>query len=314
MSMSKLVKIALALAASGFILLLAGNLLGGRGIVVNSKFQIGTVDDLKYYEYENRDMEAFASVDIKVGNIPVTFLPSGDGTYGIETAYNSTDRDNMIIEVRDKRLTVRKKNELFLFSFDFSFFNRSNSNQEFITVYLPQKEYERIEVSTSNSSVTIEETGIIVEDLVLDTSNSVIRITDINADRVMADTSNGAVYLKNVSSKKVRVNTSNAGVTVSNSAVDALSIDTSDGAVELDGLTFENKEGDFSIDTSNASIAVYFPEGSEKDFRIKADTSNADIYINERNLKDDDYSFGKGENRLRLTTSNGRIEMSFGLD
>ena len=50
MSNSKLIKIAAALFAIGIILFFVGSLFGGRGIFLNSSFQISVAGDMEYFE------------------------------------------------------------------------------------------------------------------------------------------------------------------------------------------------------------------------------------------------------------------------
>ena len=314
MSMSKLAKIAVILLGVGFILFFIGNLLGGKGIVINSKFQISTPGDLDYCEYENKDLEGFTSININVSNMPVTFLPSENGLYGVKLAYYASDKDNMLIEVKDDTLTIRRKTEMYWFSFDFSFLDGGQINKEYITVYLPKQDYESIDVSDSNGAITMEKMNIDVKNLILDTSNAPIIISDLKADMVSADSSNGMMNLSDITSGKIRVKTSNAMVVVEDCDAAVLDIRTSNGMVTLDGVTFEDGDGDFSVSTSNGVITVNLLEWREADFRIDASTSNANIYVNDENQKDNKYKTKAGNNRLHLKTSNSRIEMNFGLD
>lgn len=312
MSNTKLIKIAAALFAAGIILFFVGNLFGGRGIFINSRFQIGTADDTEYFEYENRNLQAFTGVNINVGNMPVEFLPSEDGLYGVKAAYYATDKENMLIEVKDNILKVEQKSEMRFISFDLSFL--SETNKEYVIVYLPKQEYETINASTSNGMISMEGTGTVVENLILDTSNGPIRASDITAGTFTADTSNGTVNLNGIASENVRVKTSNAPVTVSDCVVSVLEIRTSNGTVNLEGMDFDGSERDISVDTSNAAITAGFEKYRESDFRIKANTSNANVYVNDENLRAHDYTTKDGDGRLRLKTSNGRIEMYFGFD
>lgn len=314
MSISKLIKIAAALFAAGVILFFVGSLFGGKGVFINSKFQMVVPDDSDYYEYENRDLEAFTSVNIDVRNMPVTFFPSDNGSYGVELAYYATDKDNMLIEVKDGMLKVKSKSEMRWLSFDLSFLNGTKRNKEYVIVYLPKQEYETIDAFTSNGAIIMEKADFAAKTLLLDTSNAPIMVSGIKADMVTTDTSNGTVNLSGVVSEKIRVETSNAPVTVSDCAASKFEISTSNGQVHLEKLTFEDGERDVSVKTSNGGISAEFPECRETDFRIHADTSNANIYVNGENMRDNEYSTKNGEGRLRLDTSNSRIEMYFGLD
>ena len=314
MSISKLIKIAAALFAAGIILFFVGSIFGGKGVFINSKFQMVVPDDSDYYEYENRDLEAFTSVNIDVRNMPVTFFPSDNGLYGVELAYYATDKDNMLIEVKDGTLKVKSKSEMRWLSFDLSFLNGTKRNKEYVIVYLPKQEYETIDAFTSNGSIIMEKADFAAKTLILDTSNAPIMVSGIKADMVTTDTSNGTVNLSGIVSEKIRVETSNAPVTVSDCAASKFEISTSNGQVHLEKLTFEDGERDVSVKTSNGGISAEFPECRETDFRINADTSNANIYVNGEKLRDNEYTTKNGDGRLRLDTSNSRIEMYFGLD
>lgn len=312
MSNAKLIKIAAAFFAVGIILFFVGSLFGGRGIFLNSKLQISVPGDLEYFEYENRDLEAFTGVNIDVRNMPVEIVPSDNGLYGVKLAYYAADKDNMMIEVKDKILNVERKAEMRIFSFDFSFL--SETSKEYVIVYLPEQEFETIHASTTNGMISVENVDAVVKNLILDTSNGPIIMSDISADTVTADTSNGMVNLNGVASEEIRVKTSNAPVTVSSGVISVLEIRTSNGPVTLDGLTFAGSEKNVSVKTNNGGITVDFAKCRESDFRIKADTSNSNIYVNGDNLRDNHYTTKDGDGRLNLKTSNGRIEVDFGLD
>lgn len=311
MSNSKLIKIAAAVFAMGIILFFVGSLFGGRGIFLNSSFQISVADDMEYFEFEDRDLEAFSGVNIDVANMPVTFLPSDNDLYGVKLAYYATDKDNMTVTVKDNTLTVEYEPQKRYISFDFSFLRETK--KEYVIVYLPKQEYGTIDVSTSNGMILLEKVDVVVKKLILDTSNGPITASDISTDMVTADTSNGPVSLSGIVSEEIRVKTSNAPVKVSFGEISVLEIRTSNGPVHLDGLTFAGKP-DVFVNTSNGGISVDFATCSESDFRVKADTSNANIFVNGDNLRDNHYTTKDGDGRLNLKTSNGRIEMYFGLD
>lgn len=311
--MSDYVKIALGLIAAGAVLFIAGSMFGGKGIMLSSNFRIETRDDFETYQYQNLDMEAFDKVDIDVSDVPVTFLPAPDGkSYGVEVSYQTTDRDEIKIAVEDKKLIIKIPGKMYWFSFDLSFLTGKDT-EESIIVYLPQNVYENISVKNSNASVTMEELNTNIKEIKIITSNAGINLSGLEADELSAHTSNGTIRMEKIAAEKVETDTSNGAVTLIKMEVDELKADTSNGKVTIEEIDFRNRKGKMTVTTSNAAIELSLPDYAQKDCEIKAKTSNAGISVNGED-KDNKYVTGDGDILLHLGTSNGKIEMNFGLD
>lgn len=275
MSMSRLIKIALGLIAAGAVLFIAGSVLGGTGLMINKNFRIVTPEDFETYTYANMDMEAFESIDIDISNAPVTFLPSQNGKYGVEVSYQ-VSKDDIKVAVEDKKLTIKADSHMYWFLFDLSFINGNKTTKEYVNVYLPQADYEKICVETSNASVSMENTDMYVKEILIETSNG--------------------------------------GVSVSGISTDNIKIYTSNGSVAMEEIYFRSDKAEITVDTSNAGIVLDLPETGREDCKIYADTSNAGVYVNDEKVKPDEYSASEGDTILHLETSNGKINILFGLD
>lgn len=276
MSMSKLIKIALGLIAAGAVLFIAGSAMGGKGLWVNKNFRILTADDFESYIYSNMDMEAFESIDIDISNVPVTLVSSQNGKYGVEVHYNTTKPDDIKIAVENKKLVIEADSQMYWFTFDLSFINGNKTNKEYVIVYLPEADYEKVCVETSNAAVIIEDTDGYVKDL--------------------------------------KIRTSNAHVFVFGIEFDDMEIRTSNGSVTMENIRFKPDKGKITVDTSNAGITLNLPDNRKEECKIYADTSNAGVYVNDEKVKSDGHITSEGNHVLHLDTSNGKIELFFGMD
>jgi DUF4097 and DUF4098 domain-containing protein YvlB len=136
-----------------------------------------------------------------------------------------------------------------------------------IVVYLPQRSFDMVDISTSNGLIKIEE--MTASNVTLITSNGLIEAY-ITADSIRVDTSNGQVSgffqgntadietsngqvnIRCGDSGQYAIRTSNGRITIITGLQGAFDITTSNGSIDITVL------GDFSFDlsSSNASIVV----------------------------------------------------------
>ncbi len=276
MSMSKLIKTALGLLAAGAVLFIAGSVMGGKGLIIDKNFRIMTAEDFQNYTYTNMDMEAFESIDIDVSNIPVTFVLSEDGKYGVEISCQTANPKEIKAAVENKKLTIKKESQMYWFSFDLSMINGNKTDKEYVTVYLPKESYGKIRVEDSNAPVCMEDMDIDVKELHIETSNAGVLISDIRSDEIDVCTSNGTV--------------------------------------SMEDIRFKTDKAKITADTSNSGIILTLPDTGKNRCKIYANTSNAGVYVNDEKAESDGHITSEGDNTLNLKTNNGKIEIFFGLD
>ncbi|MBQ8813577.1 MAG: DUF4097 family beta strand repeat protein [Lachnospiraceae bacterium] len=256
----------------------------------------------EYYSYTNDDMEPFTSAMVDVSNCPIRVERSETGRFGVDVRLLVHPDDQVIVAVENGVLTVKKVSGRKL---RISFGNSSAS--QYVKLYLPEMEYDRLDLITSNATVAVSNVSRIRDILNIDTSNSGIKVEGVLVDdRIKLDTSNSAISVKQVCCKVLEADSSNGGIGLEDVAAMRATLDTSNGGIKVKNCEINEL---LNADTSNGSIEVLLP-GNENDYRIIADTSNAKVYVNGR-CAGDSYTTRGGTKAVRLDTSNGRITIGF---
>lgn len=256
----------------------------------------------EYYSYTNGDMEPFTSAMVDVSNCPIRVERSETGRFGVDVRLLVHPDDQVIVAVENGVLTVKKVSGRKL---RISFGNSSAS--QYVKLYLPEMEYDRLDLITSNATVAVSNISRIRDLLNIDTSNSSIKLEGVLVDgNVKLDTSNSAINVKQVCCKVLEADSSNGGITLEEVSALRATLDTSNGGIRVRQSDIAEM---LNADTSNGSIEVML-QGSESDYRVHADTSNAKIYVNGRSCGSE-YVTHSGSKAVRLDTSNGRINIGF---
>lgn len=284
MSSSKLIKLALIFIVTGSVIFFIGKSMGGNGFYMNSSFQLKSISDYEYLEYSDMELEPFSKVKVDISDCPITVRKSENGSYGIAVKRYVQSKDNMVIEAADGTLSVKER-EFSWISWNLSF--NFHDKQEYVIIYLPESEYKELNLNTTNAKIEVQDVP--------------------SVQKLNIDTSNGSVNIENLPSvRELNVETSNASVELNEISCESAAIDTSNGTVKAADITVTKL---LNIDTNNASIETEL-NGQESDYNIHADTSNADIYINGRK-EASEYKSKKGDVKIKLDTSNGKIEIKF---
>ncbi|TWT50448.1 hypothetical protein Pla22_31910 [Rubripirellula amarantea] len=176
-----------------------------------------------------------------------------------------------------------------------------NDGEAFIRVAVP------IGISGGASLVVTLPKSLEVE---ATSTNGAIR-TDGIVGGMTAKTSNGKIEIKNAKGV-VHANSSNGNITVDGDHLKDLQVQTSNGRVEVSGNL---EPGDHSVNTSNGAIHVRLFEGASPEgaTSVTATTSNGKVIVNGSKVKSGSshqLAEGKTAATLRLTTSNGSIDVS----
>ncbi len=270
------------------------------------------------YRFQETDLEPFRSVFVHVRNCPISIKESADGRYGADVCLLLNEGETAQAGIEKGVFSVRISGR--------AIFHRNQQGSQYVKLYLPAAEYDRVELHSSNASVISDCPAAIRGDLKIDTSNSAVNVSGIrDAEKIHADTSNGTIHFRALQCGELIADTSNGSIRIEDAACDVCIADTSNASISVKASVFrkcvtDSSNGSITVsgcrfteelkaDTSNASVTAEL-EGSESDYRVSADTSNAAIYVNgEKRGKS--YSSGGGMRKVILDTSNGRINVTY---
>ena len=321
----KLMIIAAVCIVAGAAMAGIGWSMGGTGFNI-TKDGMQLIADMTEYTYTDMDMEEFSAVTIDVYDCPVYIHRANDGKYGVDVSMYlpKSDKDKVELKVEKGELILKASRSPFNLNLSWNF-DFTGDREGHIDIYLPEKEYNDIYVCTSNARIEVEDLDVGDNKLTADTSNGNISLLNVNSGRLLADTSNAKVTIENSFFDEVVVDTSNGVVQLdkveaesfdvksSNASIifdkvygNTAKLDTSNGKVILTTIHFAKK---LEVETSNAAIELLL-DGQREDYTLSADTSNSSIYV-DGDKTDDDFSGGKGDAKVKLDTSNGKITVEF---
>ena len=265
----------------------------------------GSADSGKVHCFSNMDMTPFTDICVDVRNCPVQVERAVDGKYGVDVRVVVRKDEDLTIENLNGTLTVRKIRQNKWSGFRMQFMGARE--KEYVKLYLPEAQYNKVKLLTSNASVTVNGLEAVNDLLSIDTSNAGVKLNGVQVnDCLKVDTSNGSIALNQVFGREFVADTSNASITMERVFGEKVTADTSNGGIRV-------KESEIAqvlnADTSNGSIEVTLA-GEENDYNIHADTSNAKILVNGRSVGSEYNTYG-GRKTVRLDTSNGRIAIGF---
>lgn len=162
-----------------------------------------------------------------------------------------------------------------------------------LDVYIPEKHYERVFLFTSNGKIEAED--INSKELLFDTTNASIKLTDLHSGKIKVCTKNGKIISTDISAESLNVETTNSSIELSDIKCEHIEASTKNGKV----LTSDTISDQLHIITSNGQITVE----DCKSKSVKCKTHNANIKVSDI----DTSNLGKVE----LSTSNGQVELHF---
>ncbi|WP_087974370.1 DUF4097 family beta strand repeat-containing protein [Oceanobacillus rekensis] len=257
------------IAVIALVLLLVG--------VIGSIFTVKSVvgSDVKLETIEIND-KAFNQIAIKTNNATVELLPTDDETTTVEFTGNrkNDQKYDVKADVDGNVLSITVKEKwLKFFNFDFSFSSPT------LTVYVPEKEYETIQIDTDNGRAYAN--GLEVNEINVTTNNGRIELKDIKSTVVTSEADNGEIRLENVDGK-LNGRTNNGKITLITEHLDH-------------PIEFRTSNGRIHIQTEN--------EPTNALFDVKVDNGKVRIF-GDSNW---DTVIGDGDNFIKLTTNNGGI-------
>lgn len=217
-------------------------------------------------------------IEVKTDNATIEIAPTTDNFITVdltakENNFNKykfnilEDTDTLTVELKEKNT------RFFHFSFDFS--------APALTIYLPNKQYEQLKVSSVNGKATIEH---------------------IMATNLHAKNANGRIEIENVNTKTTAVSSQNGKIIMENVEGEIK------GTVVNGNITLITDHLDRAIDLQSVNGKIYIQSAKEP--------TNATLEVNVKNGKvdvfgDDSRSrvFGSGEHPITLETVNGSVKV-----
>ena len=252
--------------------------------------------------YEKADYTAGAAgveeIRVRVRNMAVQVTPSTGNQ--ITLHYYTCEEDPYEVTLEGGVLQLKYKNDILFnikswFSGITAVFGTAEPKVE---VMVPAAYAGTLRLDSSNGRVAVSGLSQLGE-LRINTSNAPIEVSDVSAALVSAQTSNGAVTLdRALVAGAADLRSSNGMLTARQvSAKDSLRMETSNGRIALE----EAGSASIELKSSNGSISGSV-NGKRSDYTISSDTSNGDDSLGDG---------GKGPFKLRVSTSNGNIDIRF---
>lgn len=261
MNLKKIVYVCISILLVGVVINIAFNV---RGFYQVEASKVTTIND----QFEN--------VEVTSDNASIAIFPTSSSDASVEYS-SKQNRKNLSVKVKGNTLFVELKQKWWNnFRFEFS---TSNNNK--LNIFLPEKAYEDIMVSTSNGSVEGKE--IKANQLIFESDNGSVELEDIIGKDVYAETNNGKVSLKNVEGK-IEADSDNGSITLDTKSLDQhISLSTDNGSIEVNS----------DQEPTNATITA----------------SNDFGGINIYGSSDKSITYGKGKYQIELDTDLGSISV-----
>ncbi|MGY4688197.1 DUF4097 family beta strand repeat-containing protein [Salibacterium sp. K-3] len=245
-------------------------IVGGIGSVVTfNDSQATSIAQAK--EVDNTNI---TEVDIRTHNEEVEIMSTKDSKITIELTGKTKDKNKLSVKENENTLSIQSDSQnKKLFSFDF--FVESLT----LTVYLPEKVYDTLQIDSDNGKIELEQLDI--KDVNVTTKNGRIAMETIGAEKVQVGTINGKIALNKVE----------GSIT---------------GKINNGSILLNTKDLDRSIDfeTNNGSITV---KTEKKPTNAVFDVKVGNGKINIFGDSNWDTVVGNGDNLIKLNTNNGSI-------
>ncbi|MGB9679199.1 MAG: DUF4097 family beta strand repeat-containing protein [Thermoanaerobacteraceae bacterium] len=188
-------------------------------------------------------------------------------------------------------------------------------------LYLPNKKYNNIYLSTTNSKIKVDKLD--AEKIDLYTSNDKILLEDIKSNILEAYTKNGEILFKNVILNNLTSSTTNDKITAVNITFDNCELHTTNGKIMIDGFSTNSSNSMLKVKTTNDNISLKMADKDTEVF-YELKTTNGKCHVNLYNLqyeiKDATYikestkDFGDNDKNLSIIayTTNGNVYLEGG--
>lgn len=225
--------------------------------------------------------EPYEKLDVTVKNARVVILPTSSEVTDIELTDKEKDH-TLYTKMRGDTLEVEIKGKRLFQWFQFNLF--SGFSQPTLTIYLPEKEYEAVQVESDNAKIEVEE--VIADKVVMETDNGEINLIDVIGSTVTAEADNGKINLEHVKGKVIG-KTDNGKISLITETLDQdIDLKTDNGIIEV-WTENEPTNNTFDIKTDNGPISVfgssqYDTVVGDGEYVIKLKTDNGKVTVDKR--------------------------------
>lgn len=224
------------------------------------------------------DNNNITALDIHANNQTVKIISTKESTTKVELTGKGTkeSKDELSVGVEGNTLAIQTVNQRKFFHIDF--FGTSLT----LTVYLPEKVYESLQVDIDNGHFEADQ--LTIKDVDAKTNNGTIEMSNIAANLVKIESDNGKLILEDVDGEIVG-ETNNGSISLVTSDLDRpIELESDNGSIKVKSDK-EPTNATLRVDTDNGKINIF-------------DKYNGNAVI------------GDGDNLIKLSTDNGRITLT----
>ena len=256
--MSKEVKIWLIIASS---LVLIGCIIFGSALSM-AKFDFKKLQTTEFETNTHEITEKFNGISINTDTADITFLLSDSKNCKIE-CFEET-KEKHLVSIKDDTLFIELESQKLWYEYI-----GINFSTPKITIYLPQKEYGKMEVKSSTGDIKIpKDFGF--KDIDISLSTGDVNLFSSASNLIKIKTSTGDINIKNISAGSLDLSVSTGKISVSNVICKGnAKFETSTGKTELNDIKCKNLTSSGS--TGNLLLNNVIAEGK---LSIERDTGN----------------------------------------
>ena len=257
--------------------------------------------------------DKFDGVDIEIENGILHIHPSKDGQMHADIV-DKNYRQHFSVDILDRTLVITLKEETKKWGI---FSIRGSFKSPIITVQLPDKLYEKIQILSDHGTITgerLESTELLVEtdngnidlaristgNFAVKSDNGAIKLTAVQAKNLRAETDNGGITLKDISAGKLHATSDNGGITIQKVEGD-VQAQTDNGRIYL---LADDLERNISLETDNGSIVLETKRQPENaTINVEVDWGSVSVFGSKKSRT----IFGTGQHPIDLQSDNGSI-------
>lgn len=228
-----------------------------------SRYDLSALDTNEHEARNYKMDKKFSNIKISDSSNTVRILPTKEKTCRVD-CYESKDT-HYDVRVENETLSITRRDRHGFINFVvFDFENHA------LTVYLPEREYGDIDISTSSGDV--EFGGA------------------FTADKVNIDTASGDMKVSTLTCKKLTANGASADIELNTVNCEELSAKTASGEIEFDDVTARE------LSVRSTSGGIELDDVTARELSVSSTSGDIDL----RNVRTDS---------LKTTTSSGEVEL-----
>lgn len=263
----------------------------------------------------NIDMtkDKFDNVDIQLENGMLAISPSADGKMHVDIA-DKNYKQQLSVDIVNRTLVISLTEETKSWGI---FSITRGMNTPTLTVELPDRLYEKIQISSEHGRITGER--LAATEFEAETDNGSINFSRIGAGNFKATSENGDVRLNSIQAKNIEVETENGKLVLHDIQSGNVKATSANGAIamkEIDGvvhaqtdngrihLVADNLDRAIELETDNGAILLETRKQPENaTIRAEVDWGSISVF-GSKNAKT---IFGSGQHPIDLQSDNGSI-------